>query len=122
LVVRESLDRLHRVRGDADHDRACFGVVRQVVADAARLDRAAAGGGLRIEVEDDRLAGIVAQADGIPVLGGERELGCGGACLDHAPQATSTAATAAGPSTPAPPSGTSGSTRSRSPRSAPPPA
>ena len=78
---------LDRVRRDAEHAHAGGRVVRQVVADPARLRRAARRVGLGIEVQDDRLALEVGQLDVVAVLVGEVEVGCRGAVLEHGSQA-----------------------------------
>ena len=56
------------------------------VADAAGLRRAARRVGSGVEVEDDPLAAQVAQRDVVAVLILQREVGCFGPCLDHAPR------------------------------------
>ena len=75
LAAVELLDRLDRVRGDAEHDRAERVVVRRVVADAARLRGAAGRVGLGVEVQDHRAAGELRQRASAPSWSGSVKSG-----------------------------------------------
>src|SRR5699024_661154 len=77
FVGGEGPDRLGVIGGDADHVEAGGGQRRQVVAEVAGLGRAAGGGGLRVEVDDDLPAGEVRLRVGPAVGIGQGEVRCG---------------------------------------------
>src|SRR5690606_3693788 len=75
---------LDRVRAHAQHDRAGRVHVLDAVAELARLDRAAGGIVLGIEVEHDLATTQVGQADGRAVVRLELEVGGDVVRLQHA--------------------------------------
>src|SRR5258708_39371493 len=83
MALAEALDRLDRVGRNPEDDRTALLVIGAVVAHAARLGRAARRVGLRVEVEDGRLATEVRQLHCAAVLVRQLEVGGLVALFDH---------------------------------------
>jgi hypothetical protein len=66
------------VEADAEYDRVQGVVLGHVTLEVVGLDGAACRLVLGVEVEDDPLAFVVAEADGLIFLRGQGEVGCGG--------------------------------------------
>src|SRR5690606_9651773 len=84
VLLAELPVRLDGVRAHAQHDRAARVQVLHAVAELARLDGAAGGVVLGIEVEHDLAATQVGQADGRAVVRLELEVGGDVVRLQHA--------------------------------------
>src|SRR5271170_7071938 len=98
----ELLHRGHGIWRDPQHDRADLLIVGAMVAHPACLDGTARRVGLRVEVDDHRLAAEVRELDRPPVLVRQLEVRGVVSLLDHAwgilaARLNATGATACGP-------------------------
>ncbi len=70
------------VEADAEDDRVEGVILGHVALEVVGFDGASLGLVLRVEVEDDPLAFVVGEADGLVFLRGQGEVGCGGTRLN----------------------------------------
>src|SRR4051794_17357089 len=97
VLLLEARGRGLRVGADAEDDGACLAEARVLVADPARLLRAAGRVVARVEVEDDRAAAKAGEPDEVAGVARELEVRCRCALFHHSPRAYLATGTRRGP-------------------------